>query len=109
MLEPLFSRVLLEREVAKKISSIMIPKSAQFKFASLRSRVIAVGPDVNRDNCYTTISVGDVVIVGKHAGCWLHEDGTPTEDPDTAKYYLVQDEDILAKVVDEEKLNDRNI
>ena len=99
MLEPLFSRVLLEREVAKKSGSILLPQSAQFKFASLRSKVIAIGPDVNRDDCYTTINVGDTVIVGKHAGCWLHEDGSPTDNPEDSKYYLVQDEDILAKVV----------
>ena len=99
MLSPLFSRVLLEREVAKQTGSILLPKSAQFKFASLRSKVVAIGPDVNCNGTLTHIAVGDTVIVGKHAGCWLHEDGSPTDDPDSAKYYLVMDEDILAKVV----------
>lgn len=100
MLQPLFSRVLLEREVAKKIGSIIMPKTTQMKFASLQATVIAIGPDVNdSERSDTVINVGDKVILGKHAGCWLNEDGTPADDADSAKYYIVQDEDILCKIV----------
>ena len=50
MLKPLFSRVLVEREVAVKKGSILLPGNAQLKYASLRCKVVAVGPDVNDCN-----------------------------------------------------------
>lgn len=101
MLQPLFSRVLLEREVAKKIGSIIMPKTTQLKFSTLKAVVVAIGPDVNDvERTETVIEVGDVVIIGKHAGSWLDENGNPVDNADDAKYYIVQDEDILVKVTD---------
>lgn len=100
MLQPLFSRVLLRREVAKKIGSIYMPEQTQLKFSSLKATVVAIGPDVNDlERSMTRIEVGDIVIIGKHAGCWLDEAGNPVEKADDAVYYIVQDEDILVKVI----------
>ena len=100
MLKPLFSRVLLERKVAKKLGSIIMPEQTQLKFSTLRATVVAIGPDVNdSDRSKTYISVGDEVIIGKHAGSWLDESGNPVDNSEDAKYYIVQDEDILVKAV----------
>lgn len=102
MLQPLFARVLLEREVATKIGSILMPKTTQMKFASLKAKVLAIGPDVNdAERTNTVINVGDTVIVGKHAGSWLDDSGQPADDADKAKYYIVADEDILCVVPNE--------
>ena len=99
MIQPLFSRVLLRREVAKKIGSIIMPKNTQLKFSTLKAEVVAIGPDVNdTERSNTIISVGDIVIIGKHAGCWLDETGNPVENAYDAMYYIVLDEDILVKV-----------
>jgi len=99
MIQPLFARVLLEREPEKKKGSIIIPKSSQMKFASLRCKVIAIGADVNDETrTNSTINIGDTVLIGKHVGGWLDLDGEPVEDADKAVFYIVQDEDILARI-----------
>ena len=103
MLAPLFKRVLLQREISEKKGSIYLPKSHQLRHAALKCTVVAIGDDVNDEVATNTrISVGDVVIIGKHAGAWLDHDGNPVDDPDTAEFYIIQDEDILARVVNDE-------
>lgn len=98
-MQPLFRRVLLEREPAEKRGSIFIPKAAQLRHATLRCKVVAIGPDVNDTECTkTVIEVGDEVIIGKHAGAWLDAEGSPVEDPEMTKYYIIQDEDILMRI-----------
>lgn len=103
MMKPLFRRVLLERRIAEKKGSVLLPKQYQLRHAALKCTVIAVGPDVNDDIVTKTkIAVGDVVIIGKHTGAWLDTEGNPVDDPDTAEFYIIQDEDILAKVENNE-------
>lgn len=101
-MQPLFRRVLLKRPPAEKRGSVLLPKQAQLRHATLRCTVVAIGPDVNDpDVTRTRIAVGDEVIIGKHAGTWLDADGNPVEDPANALFYIIQDEDILAKVADD--------
>lgn len=96
---PLFRRVLLSREPAEKRGSVYIPQSAQLRHAGLKCTVVAIGPDVNdTDITKSKIKVGDEVIIGRHAGAWLDEYGSPVDDPETAKYYIIQDEDILIRI-----------
>lgn len=103
MLKPLFRRILLKRAPAEKKGNVWVPKHLQLRHASLRCVVVDVGADVNdKDITSTVITVGDTVIIGKHAGAWLDSNGSPVDDPETAEFYIIQDEDILAKVVDNE-------
>jgi co-chaperonin GroES (HSP10) len=98
-MQPLFRRVLLERPTLEKKGAIFIPDSAKMRHATLRCKVIAIGPDVNDPEfTKTKISVGDEVIIGKHAGAWLDETGNPVDNPETAKFYIIQDEDILIRI-----------
>ena len=98
-MQPLFRRVLLERKTLEKVGPIFIPESAKMRHATLRCKVVAIGPDVNDVECTkTVISVGDEVIIGKHAGAWLDVEGNPIDNPETAKYYIIQDEDILMRI-----------
>lgn len=91
MIKPLFARVLLQRERAKKIGNIILPDDAQRKHAFTKARVIAVGPSAD-----DSIEVGAEVLIGRYAGDWLNEDGSPGQTED--EYFIVQDEDILAVV-----------
>ncbi len=103
MLTPLFRRVLLKREHAEKKGSIIIPKSAQLRHATLRCTVVAIGPDVNDKTVTNTIiNVGDEVIITRHAGAWLDESGHPVDDVETATFYVIQDEDIICTVKEDE-------
>ena len=95
MIKPLFARVLLRREKEEKIGSIILPDDAQKRYASLRCKVLAVGPAAD-----PSIAVGTTVLIGQHAGAWINLKGTPGL-PDGEERYIVQDEDILCEVRDE--------
>lgn len=95
MLEPLFARVLLEREKLVKVGEIFIPDQAQKRNATLKCKVLAVGPSV--DDSIKKL-VGKWVLLGRHAGDWINEEGDPVAKDDTKEYYICQDEDILAEV-----------
>lgn len=99
-LQPLFARVLLERNRVEKIGNILIPDMAKERHASLKCRVLELGPTADG------VVVGDTVLIGRNAGTWLDKDGNVVpkepEDGDTA-YYIVQDEDILCVVKDEKE------
>lgn len=88
-IEPLFARVLLKREKLKN-KSLLIPDDVAIRNASLRCVVLALGPNADE-----SINVGDDVIIGKFAGTWLDEDGKAVSD---GEYFIVADEDILARV-----------
>ena len=88
-LQPLFARVLLEREKMQS-ASIIIPEAAAQRLASLKCTVVALGPTADG------VEVGDTVLIGRYAGDWLDERGRPDEE---GRFFIVQDEDILAKVV----------
>lgn len=94
-LKPLFGRVLLERKKTEKIGSILLPNSAAERHASLKCRVLALG-----ENADPSVKVGSWVLIGKHAGTWLDENGNPVPN-DEARFFIVQDEDILCEVGDD--------
>jgi co-chaperonin GroES (HSP10) len=96
VIKPLFSRVLIERELAAVTGILLLP-STKKRLASLRGTVHAVGPEV------TAVKPGDVVLLGRYAGTWIDEDGSVMpdgfeEDNDRAKYFICQDEEILAVI-----------
>lgn len=105
---PLFGRVLLEREVLKKVGSIIIPDSEQKRQALLKGKVIALGETAGWTRAYDeqgkekmvrTINVGDTVSFGRHAGTWLDKSyGVASKDDAEAPYFLCQDEDLLAVI-----------
>lgn len=94
-LQPLFARVLLERIRAQQIGSIIIPDDAAMRHASLKCRVLAVGP-----TCEPEIAelVGRSVLIGKNAGTWLNADGNTVPKADEATFFMVQEQDILCAV-----------
>lgn len=93
ILKPLFARVLLERQKADKVGSIFVPAEAAKRHATLRCRVLACGPEAD-----SSIQPDMEVIIGLHTGTWINADGRPIASPDTAEYFIVQDEDILCVV-----------
>lgn len=84
MIEPLFARVLLERETLKS-SKLIIPLSAEKRNAPTVGIVKAVGPTAD-----PSIKIGDKVLFGKHAGDWIEYEGK--------ELYVVADEDIIGIV-----------
>lgn len=97
MLIPLYNRVILEREQLKT-KGIIIPDIAQVRNAPCKGKVIAKGPDVNGE-----IEVGKTYVFGQYAGAWINAEGTPIEkgDEETARYYVCEDEDLIAEVQDD--------
>ena len=92
MIQPLFARVLIQREQITS-TTVLIPDSVNDREAPNKGGVLAVGPNVD-----ATIDVGDVVIFGKFAGTYIDEKASATDD---GAYYIVQDEDILAVIREE--------
>ena len=107
ILKPLFARVLLERKRLNKIGSIILTGDAATRHASLKCRVIDVGPTADEG-----IKPGMMVLIGRNAGTWLDADGNvvPKEPKEgEIAYYIVQDEDILCAIeeADDRHGNDR--
>lgn len=91
--EPLFARVVVHRELATKIGNIMIPDEAAKRRASLRCRVVAVGPSADK-----SIGIGDEVLIGRYSGDWINEHGDLVTKNEDAGFFIVQDEDIIARI-----------
>ena len=88
--EPLFARVVLEREKVKTVSGLIIPESAEKRNAPARGIVRAVGP--NADDSVKKL-IGKSVLFGKFAGDWM-------KLPNGDEIYVTQDEDIIAEIVE---------
>lgn len=105
---PLFGRVLIERDVLKKVGSILIPEEQQKRQAILKGKIIALGETAGWTKTYNesgqekvvrSINVGDVVSFGRHAGTWLDKSyGVAKENSDDAAFFLCEDEDLLAVI-----------
>lgn len=102
---PLFGRVLLERDVLKKVGSIIIPEDQQKRQAICKGKIIALGETAGWTKSYDnkgeqkmvrTLNVGDVVSFGRHAGTWLDTSYGVANKEEDAPYFLCQDEDLLA-------------
>lgn len=88
--EPIFARVLIEREITKKtLGGIYIPDGAAKRHAACEGVIVALG-----ETATETLKVGQKVLFGRHAGTWI--DGTLAKDTDDGTLFLCQDEDILA-------------
>lgn len=92
-IRPLFARVLLHREKAQKIGNVYIPSTVEKKHAALKCKVLAKGPAADEQ-----ITIGAIVLVGRHAGEWINKDGKPLATEDDAEFYICQDEDIIAEL-----------
>lgn len=105
---PIFGRVLIERQILKKVGSIIIPDSEQKRQAVCKGKVVALGStagwtksydDSGNERMIREISVGDEVSFGRHAGAWLDASyGVADNDKDDAPYFLCQDIDLLAVI-----------
>lgn len=103
--QPLFGRVIIEREVTEKKGSVLIPEHLRRKHARCEGKIVAKGPAADE-----TISIGDHVIFGRHSGTWLDATYSAAsiqtqqglraglQENDDGKYFLCQDEDLLAIV-----------
>jgi chaperonin GroES len=82
--EPLFARVLLQREVREQIGSIILPENSKQRYTSEVGIVVAVGESVT-DRVADLL--GKKVLFAKYAGDWIKING---ED-----FFICQDEDLL--------------
>lgn len=105
---PIFGRVLIEREILKKVGSIIIPDDQQKRQALCKGKIVALGEtagwtrsydETGQEKMVRAIRVGDVVSFGRHAGTWLDQSyGVAENKRDDAPYFLCQDEDLLAVI-----------
>lgn len=105
---PLFGRVLIEREILKKVGSILIPIEQQKRQAVCMGKIVALGENAGWTRTYDqhgeakmiqALHVGDLVSFGRHAGTWLDKSyGVAENKNDDAPYFLCQDEDLLAVI-----------
>lgn len=91
-LQPLFARVIIEREQLK--TSLIIPADAARRNAPSRGRIVAVG---DRAEPEIKALVGSMVLFGQHAGAWFNAEGTVSAD---GAYFVCNEEDLIAVVSD---------
>jgi co-chaperonin GroES (HSP10) len=84
---------LLRREKPDKIGSIHVPQEFAVRQASTKCKVIDKGPQADEQ-----IRIGSNVLIGKFAGEWIDESGSPVPE---GEYFIVQDEDIVAELEDD--------
>lgn len=86
--QPIFARVLIEREIkSKSAGGIIIPNAK--RHAACEGVIISLG-----ETATSTLKVGQKVLFGRHAGTWI--DGSLANESDDGTLFLCQDEDILA-------------
>lgn len=104
--KPKFARVIVEREVNQKVGSIILPDAK--KHAPCTGKIVALGEtagittsydDDGNDIILKTLKIGDKVIFGRHSGAWLDASYSSNgQQNDDGKYFICQDQDILAVV-----------
>lgn len=99
-MQPLFARVLLERVRIKQIGAIILPDNVAERHASLKCRVLDVGPTCEQE---IRDLIGREVLIGKNAGTWLSAEGNTVLKADEAAFFMVHEEDILCAVEDDEQ------
>lgn len=111
---PIFGRVLIKREIQKKIGSIIIPESQQMRQSKAEGVIVGLGVTAGwTENPATgrvvqTIKIGDKVIFGRHAGAWLDATlGKDGKEQDDGTLFICQDADILMVVEDEQQAKGR--
>lgn len=106
--EPKFGRVLIKREVNKKVGSLLIPDHLQQRHSRCEGVIVALGETAGWTQSYDTygnpitlqpLKIGQKVVFGRHSGAWL--DATQTikgEDKDDGTLFICQDTDILCAI-----------
>lgn len=95
--QPIFARVLIEREITKKTTGgIFIPDGVAKRHAKCEGTIIALGETASE-----VLKIGQRVKFGVHAGTWL--DGTLAKEDEDGTLFLCQDEDILAIINEPEQ------
>jgi len=100
-LKPLFTRLLIRRNVIKKVGSIIIAENSQEAKVGV-GEIIAVGEDCE------LAKVGDVVLFGRYAPYALNKQeltwaGIEVNEDKDVEYLLCNEEDLLAIKVAEGK------
>lgn len=90
---PIFSRVLIHREIKKQTAGGIIIPNAK-RHASCEGVILSLG-----ESASSILQIGQRVLFGRHAGMWI--DASHKEDSDDGTLFLCQDEDILAIIGDE--------
>lgn len=99
--QPKFGRVLIEREVQKKSSLIIVPNAKTY--AKCEGVIVALGEtagitEIPGDDPVQTLKIGDKVIFGRHAGAWLDASYTDKGEQDDGTLFICQDQDILCVI-----------
>lgn len=90
--EPIFARVLIEREIKdKSAGGIIIPNAK--RHASCEGTIIALGETVT-----DKLKVGQRVLFGRYSGAWIN--ASDNKDADDGTLFICQDEDILAIITE---------
>lgn len=92
--DPVHARVLVKRQKAEKVGSILLPDEAQKRYAALRCTVVRIS-----NTCELAqlgkLEPGDDVLIGRYSGDWVNMEGkviTPTEE---AELFVVSEDDII--------------
>lgn len=105
--EPKFGRVLIKREVNKKVGSIYIPEASQKRHARCEGVIVALGETAGWTVTYNKngeeirmqpLRVGQKVIFGNHSGAWLDSTETKGQENDDGTLFICQDIDILCAI-----------
>lgn len=106
--KPTLNRVLIEREVRKGISGIIIPNDIAQRHAACKGKIIALGETAGWSEVYNdnnelipkqNLKIGDEVIFGRHSGAWLdatYDLGGKVRDE--GKLFICADADILCVI-----------
>lgn len=103
--EPKFGRVLIQREVQKKNSLIIVPNAKNH--AKCEGVIVGLGEtagwiELNGESIQT-LKVGNKVIFGRHSGAWIDATYTDKGEQDDGTLFICQDADILCVVKPEQK------
>ena len=90
-MKPYGARVVMVERKVESVGRIIIANTNE-EMRSKEGVVIDIGPDVAWD-----VKVGDVVYYGRYAGTWFERNGE--------KFILMNDEDLLGKVVEKGEQN----
>jgi co-chaperonin GroES (HSP10) len=88
--QPLFARVLLQREKVQKIGTILLPATTSDRYNPDEGTLIAVGHTVEPE---IADYIGKKVMFAKYSGAWIK-----VKDEE---YFLCQEDDLLGVVTNE--------
>lgn len=110
--KPTLGRVLIEREVKKATSGIILPDSIAQRHAPCKGKIVALGEtagwiesynDNGEQQTIRNLKIGDEVIFGRHSGAWIdatYDSGGKVKEE--GKLFICQDADILCIIKQEQ-------